>query len=183
MFFSNQTVRKVVFAMIIGIAVLSGTAVAENQSSQQDTPESIRDSLGKMQLHDYFVEDGDAVIEATWTGEMSTSLTVVEMVDMQSGGSQKISFKRVHFIPGQRQTIRIAVADESPSLLLSTPESIENDDALMIQIGDTSIFSGPADWRTAQISGIVGFSGGFIAMILVAYHRVRGGKTGVERVA
>jgi hypothetical protein len=87
------------------------------------------------------------------------------MVELESGGSQELSFKQVRLVPEERTTITIAVEQRSSgeaAVLLTTDQSFEDDDVgvLVLQAGSPSN-SEPVPFQWAVIAvGLAAIGGG-----------------------
>ena len=164
---ANPTRQRPVQTLVLLAAVLAGavllasaivgTATAQELPGQNETntPQATQavEQLGDLVIHAYDYDDGEMTIDATWGGASPTSLTATEMVEMDSGGATEISFKQIRLMPDSRTEITMAVDERSSgvaAVLLSTPNSIENSDALLLQAGD-AVERGPVPFGTASI--------------------------------
>lgn len=173
----SQRIQTFVLAAI-GVMVMASisTAPVSAQSAGNDTAtttasedESVEmaDQLGDLVIHnyEYRAEGGEMVIEASWRGETPTTVTLTEMVTMDSGGSSQVTFKQVRLLPDTRTTIRVSV-DESgdvAAVLLTTPESVDANEALILQEGS------PTDDPFAIFEGIQGLLVGVGVSITMAF--------------
>ena len=133
-----------VFVVLFGfgaLAVASSGAVAQEQpddpTEQNDstptpaeelTPEEeIEDQLGDLMVHSYKY-DGDTermTIEMSWQGDTPTTVTLTEMIELDSGGSTQISFQRQRIRPNERTEVKIGARQRTggtAAVLLTTPE-------------------------------------------------------------
>lgn len=135
---------------LAAVLVLAGVAVAPaaaqdqasddgNESESETT--ALAAQLGALNVHSYNYDGERMNITVTWTGETGTRVTLTEMLSLDSAGSAEISFKRVRLLPGRETQLTVAV-EERPSgaaaVLVTTPESIERGDALVLQSGSPS---------------------------------------------
>lgn len=161
MFFNKKRVL-IAFATAICLTVLIGVASPvqgqnvpdpTNSSEQPEDPTEVTDQLGDLVIHSYSYDGEEMTISASWRGNMSTTVTLTEMIEMDSGGSSKISFKRVRMLPDTRRNIKIQIDERSSgtaAVLLTTPESVENSNALILQEGDAKN-RGPIPFSTASM--------------------------------
>ncbi|WP_181687319.1 hypothetical protein [Halorhabdus salina] len=179
--------------VVVVLLVLAGPVTAApdspGNSTETATPNAtqVTDQLGDLVIHDYWYSDGQVVLDVTWRGSTPTTATVSERASLDSSGTATIGFTQVRLLPGDRTEIAVDATKEKgvAAVGLTTPQSVDNGNGKLVQVGspDTSIFDRPATWATAQVSGAAGFSGGFIAFVLVSWFKLRGGRKGVEKVA
>lgn len=167
MFLSKKRALVALSLGLVAVLALGLVAPVEASSTNNSTSDSSPDEPGEVadQLGDLVIEgysyDSDSQtmrITARWEGVTPTEMTAVEMRQMDSGGSQKISFKQIRLIPGETTTLTMTVEqsrDGTASVLISTPESVEQGDALLIQSGSPWWSIGYQSWGVALISGIV----------------------------
>lgn len=159
-----------VVAIVAIAAIVPAAAVAddpaENDTALEDDPNvEIADQLGDLVVHDYSYdsEAGVLEIEATWTGDRPTTTTATEMVELDSGGSTQISFEQVRLTPDETVELAMDVderTDGTAAVLVTTSESIDEGDALVIQAGDPSTWgSVPSGWAAALVVIAAGVTG------------------------
>ena len=135
------------------LAVASSGAVAQEQpddptEQNETTPEEelipeeeIEDQLGDLVIHSYDY-DGDTermTIEMSWQGRAPTTVTLTEMIELDSGGSTQISFQRQRLRPDERTEVAIGARQRTggtAAIMVTTPESIDAGNALILQDGD-----------------------------------------------
>ncbi|PSP92307.1 hypothetical protein BRC87_00475 [Halobacteriales archaeon QS_4_66_20] len=191
-----------VFVLLFGfgaLAVASSGAVAQEQpddptEQNETTPEEeltpeeeIEDQLGDLVIHSYDYDDSTETmtIEASWQGRAPTRATFVEMIELDSGGSTEISFQRVRLRPDERTEITVSATTRTggtAAVMVTTPESISNGNALILQDGD------PDEYPAINFSNVllaigltsIGSVGvAFIGVLRLKHKR----KTGVDRIA
>jgi hypothetical protein len=183
------------------LAVASTGAVAQEQpddpTEQNDstptlaeelTPEEeIEDQLGDLVVHSYNY-DGDIermTIEMSWQGRAPTTVTLTEMIELDSGGSTQISFQRQRLRPDERTEVKIGARQRTggtAAVLLTTPESVDRGEGLVLQDGDPDSY--PAIGFTNVILGLSAtsvLSAGFVFVIVVRKKHAE--EYGKERVA
>jgi hypothetical protein len=150
------------------LAVASSGAVAQEQpgdpTEQNDstptpaeelTPEEeIEDQLGDLVIHSYDY-DGDTermTIEMSWQGRAPTTVTLTEMIELDSGGSTQISFQRQRLRPDERTEVKIGARQRTggtAAVLLTTPESVNRGEGLVLQDGD------PDEYPSIRFANVV----------------------------
>jgi len=181
------------------LAVASTGAVAQEQpddpTEQNETSpgeeltpeEEIEDQLGDLVIHSYD-HDGDTermTIEMSWQGRAPTTVTLTEMIELDSGGSTQISFQRQRLRPDERTEVTIGARQRTggtAAVLLTTPESVSNGEGLVLQDGDPDSY--PAIGFTNVILGLSAtsvLSAGFVFVIVVRKKHAE--EYGKERVA
>jgi len=101
-------------------------------------------------------------ISATWRGEAPTTVTLTEMIELDSGGSTSISFQRVRLLPEEQTEITVAARERSggtAAVLVSTPESVRNESALVLQAGSPND-RGPVPFNVAAALAALTAAGG-----------------------
>lgn len=139
-----------VLVCFIGMALLA-TAAATAQETPTPEPgnetvadEQIADQLHDLVIHEYDYSDrddgpGEFTIEMTWDGRAPQSVTLVEMLELDSGGSTQISYQQLRLSPGERTEVTMDAEIRSggtAAIMITTQQSIEENDALVIQDGD-----------------------------------------------
>ena len=164
-----------------------------NETTPTETPrelapeEQIADQLGDLVIHSYDYDDSTETmtIEASWQGRAPTRATFVEMIELDSGGSTEISFQRVRLRPDERTEITVAATTRTggtAAVMVTTPESISNGNALILQDGD------PDEYPAINFSNVllaigltsIGSVGvAFIGVLRLKHKREKG----VDRIA
>jgi len=156
--------------ILTAMLVLAGVAVTpaaaqelpgdSNESESETT--TLAEQLGNLKIHSYTYDGQQMNITATWAGETGTRVTLTEMVALDSAGSAQISFKRVRLLPDRKTQITVSV-EERPSgvaaVLVTTPESVERGDALVLQSGSPST-SQPVPFNIALTFAVLSAGGG-----------------------
>jgi hypothetical protein len=165
--FVLAVIAVMVMASISTAPVSAQSAGNATTTAPEDDPVAVADQLGDLVIHDYEYRDGPGVmvIEATWTDRAPTTLTLTEIVTLDSGGSATISFKQVRLMPDERTEIRIAVdgSDGVAAVLLTTPASVDQDEALILQEG------APTDDPFAIFEGVQGLLVGVGVSVTMAF--------------
>jgi hypothetical protein len=181
--------RRVVLVLLATVALLSagltGASAQELPGGNETTaPErtAIYDQLGDLVVHSYSYEDGEMTLEVSWRGTTPETVTITEMVALDSGGSQRISFKKIRLLPDERTEITVSarMKDGTAAVLLTTPQSVERSEALLVQHGAGSFdpFAG-----TTSSAGWIGGVSVAVSMIgLAAVRAKRNDPEGPEEV-
>lgn len=171
--------------VLLAIALASAILCAGAASAQQLPGESnetadaadLTNQLGDLAIHDYDYDDGEMTISATWRGSTPTTVTLTEMIELDSAGSTEISFKTVRLLPGDKTEITVAAEQRrgTAAVMLTTPESIDNNNALVLQAGDPA-GSSPIPFGTASLLiGAAAVSGAGLAFAFTAREHEDGG--------
>lgn len=166
----------VLFVLLFVGLLAAGTGAAQelpgdDNETTTPAPTEKTEQLGDLVVHSYEYGDGTMTITATWEGPTPTTLTLTEMIELDSGGATEISFKKVRLLPRETTEIEVALEKRSSgtaAVMLSTPESIEESNALVLQAGD-AVDRGPIPFGTA--SGLIGaaaIGGAGMAFVLTA---------------
>jgi len=172
--------RRQILALLVSLA-LAGTVLSvavpataqELPGDETETPHptQVTEQLGDLVIHDYSYNGDTMTITATWRGDLPTTLTLTEMIEQDSAGATEISFKQVRLVPGEQTEIEIALEERSSgtaAALLTTPESVENANALVLQSGD-AVERGPIPFGTATVLvGLAAVGGAGMAFALTA---------------
>jgi hypothetical protein len=144
------------------LAVASTGAIAQEQPAENETTpeeeltpeEEIEDQLGDLVIHSYDY-DGDTermTIEMSWQGRAPTTVTLTEMIELDSGGSTQISFQRQRLRPNERTEVKIGARQRTggtAAVLLTTPESVDRGEGLVLQDGD------PDEYPSIRFANVV----------------------------
>ena len=180
MFSEPTNRRRQILALLVSLA-LAGTVLGaavpataqELPGDETETPQptQVTEQLGDLVVHDYSYNGETMTITATWRGDLPTTLTLTEMIEQDSAGATEISFKQVRLVPGEQTEIEIALEERSSgtaAALLTTPESVENANALVLQSGD-AVERGPIPFGTATVLvGLAAVGGAGMAFALTA---------------
>lgn len=156
-----------------------------NETNDETT--ELANQLGALKIHSYSY-DGDAQemrITATWTGRAPTTATLTELIELDSGGSTQISFKKIRLLPDEKTEFTVGARERSggtAAVLISTPESVQNNSAVVLQAGSPSERD-PVPFNMA--AGAVAAAAGLAVLVSIALvvrkkYAEEGGK---ERIA
>ncbi|WP_436934990.1 hypothetical protein [Halovenus marina] len=149
---STVATAALVFVLAVsGPLALAGTAVAQDAPDDPratPTPEAdeeIADQLGDLIVHEYNYDDATNTftMDLTWRGDAPESVTMTEMLELDSGGSTQISFKQLRLAPGERTTVKMGAEIRSggtAAILITTTQSVDRNEALVLQDGDPSSY-------------------------------------------
>jgi hypothetical protein len=186
--------RLTALACVCALALLTAPAPALAQTDapqnstagQPDQPDTeVTDQLGDLVVHSYEYSDGQMVIDATWRGETPETVTLTEMIELDSAGSTEISFKTARLLPGERTELTIAAEERAggtAAVLVTTPQSTANNEALVLQAGE------PSTWPTVGLDSAI-FASGLSAAtaagftFLFVLRRKHAEERGVDRIA
>jgi hypothetical protein len=163
-----KNTRKVLVLAVVIVAI--GTiavpvAGANNSTTESPTPTTTEsagvekaEQLGDLVVHDYHVDNQTMIIEMTWNGKVPTSATMTEMLPMDNAGTAKISFKTVRLLPDTRTTVEVDVSTspEVDAVMLSTPESVEQGEALLLREQGSGSDVEYRKWWVALLTGSFG---------------------------
>ena len=181
---------------MIALASPAAATIQDETAQNETTPtpaeelaaeEQIADQLGDLVIHSYDYDDSTETmtIEASWQGRAPTRATFVEMIELDSGGSTEISFQRVRLRPDERTEISVSATTRTggtAAIMVTTPESISNGNALILQDGD------PDEYPAINFSNVllaigltsIGSVGvAFIGVLRLKHKREKG----VDRIA
>ena len=181
---------------MIALASPAAATIQDETAQNETTPtpakelapeEEIEDQLGDLVIHSYDYDDNTETmtIEASWQGRAPTRATFVEMIELDSGGSTEISFQRVRLRPDERTEISVSATTRTggtAAVMVTTPESISNGNALILQDGD------PDEYPAINFSNVllaigltsIGSVGvAFIGVLRLKHKREKG----VDRIA
>jgi hypothetical protein len=134
-----------VFVLFVSTALVAGASAQAAANQTADSPDAeIAEQLGDLVIHSYEYEDRDDgpgrfTINMTWTGRAPEQVTLTEMLELDSGGSTQISFQQQRLVPGERTEVTMNAEVRSggtAAILVSTAESVENGEAVVLQDGD-----------------------------------------------
>jgi len=147
--------------LLAGAPALAQADAATNATNgtlddPNEPDEELADQLGDLTVHEYSYSDGQMTIQATWTGATPETVTLTEMIELDSEGSTAISFQQQRLIPGERTEITMAVEERSSgtaAVLLTTPQGTERNEALVLQAGE------PTNWPTIGLDSAIAATG------------------------
>ena len=136
-----------VFVVVATFGMVAAMGVSANETAnvtadeiiEDDEPDEVADQLGELIINDYEYEDGEFSILATWEGDRPTTVTLTEMIELDSEGSTSISFMTVRLIPDEQTDITIAAEERAggtAAVMLTTPQSVDNNEAVVLQSGE-----------------------------------------------
>lgn len=189
--------RVVGFVFCVVLIVLSLGTVTTAASAQElpgdDSADNdsdgtqVADQMGDLVIHSYSYDARNKQfnITATWRGSIPEQLTITELLELDSSGSTQISFKEVRLLPDQKTTITVAAEkrDGTAAVLLTTPQSVQNQSALVLQSGDVD--RGPVPFGMASVLiglAAVGGAAGAFAFTARSYRDDEAGERR-ERIA
>ncbi|QGN05839.1 hypothetical protein Hrd1104_00060 [Halorhabdus sp. CBA1104] len=168
-------------AVLASAVLCAGAATAQELPGERDNATEqntdLTNQLGDLAVHDYSYDNGEMTVTATWRGSTPTTVTMTEMIELDSAGSTKISFKTIRLVPGSKTEIDIAAEQNrgTAAVQLTTPESLENNDALVLQAGDPGTRA-PIPFGTASILiGAAAIAGAGLAFAFTAREHEDGG--------
>jgi hypothetical protein len=122
---------------VIGLGLglgLSGVALGQqNDTDGSEDSTEIEEQLGELVIHsvEWSESNSSVEIEATWRGDTSTQISSIELIKPDSQ-SEQIGIDQTRVLPGDRTTITVQLS-RLDGVIVSTPESIERGDALLLQ--------------------------------------------------
>lgn len=197
---TSATTARALLAIFVALTLVLGVGLVSAGASAQELPGSnettaepdetiVQDQLGDLTVHDYSYtsENETMTIDMSWSGNLPETVTLTEMLELDSAGSTKISFKTVRLKPGDRVSVQIAAEESSgtAAVLITTEQSVQNNDALVIQSGD-GVERGPVPFNwTAGFVGLAAVGGAGVAYGLSArnYLNADDDEPEVERIA
>ena len=109
-----------------------GQTETETETPEQNATQ-LEEQLGALNIHSVEWVEGDApavVLTVTWTGETPTTVSTLQMVDPDSS-SVDIGIDQTRIRPDAKMKIRLSLTEMDP-VIVSTPESIDNQNALVL---------------------------------------------------
>ena len=181
---------------MIALASPAAATIQDETAQNESTPtpaeelapeEEIADQLGDLVIHSYDYDDSTETmtIEASWQGRTPTRATFVEMIELDSGGSTEISFQRVRLRPDERTEISVSATTRTggtAAVMVTTPESISNGNALILQDGDPDEYPAINFSNVLLAIGLTSISSvgvTFIGVLRLKHKREKG----VDRIA
>jgi hypothetical protein len=176
-------------ACVLALLIAPAPALAQADAAQNataDQPDTeVTDQLGDLVIHSYEYDDGEMLIDATWRGETPETVTLTEMIELDSEGSTKISFKTARLLPDERTEITIAAEERAggtAAVLVTTPQSTENNEAVVLQAGEPT--ESTLIPQENAILGAMLAAGGAAALTFVfVLRRKHDEERGVDRIA
>jgi hypothetical protein len=124
---------------------------------------------------------GEFTLTLEWTGVATETVTLTEMVELGGSGSQQINMQTQRLVEGNPVEVSIGAekrGDGVAALLLSTRQSIENGNALVIQSGEPSSRE-PVPFNMAALF-VIGAAGLSLGGALAWFRRLRDDETKQE---
>ena len=141
----------------------------DDRADQSETT-AIYDELHDLTIRSVDYEDGRFDIVMEWSGRGTEKILLTEMVELDSSGSIDISMQQQRLRPGEPTEISISAEQSSgtAAVLLTTEQSRDHGDALLIQEGEPSSRE-PVPFNLAAIAVIaaVGLMGGVSIALVV----------------
>ncbi|MXR52309.1 hypothetical protein GRX03_11935 [Halovenus sp. WSH3] len=120
---------------------LAQTDTAQNATAPNEPSTEVADQLGDLVIHSYSYSDGTMTIEATWRGPTPETITLTEMIELDSEGTTSISFQTQRLLPNERTKLTIDAETRTggtAAVLVTTPQGTEMNEALVLQAGKPS---------------------------------------------
>lgn len=137
----TRTHRIVLLGVVLGVSLgligLAGTALGQqnetNGGGVEESNTEVEEQLGNLVIHSVEWSDANKSVtfEATWRGALSTEISTIELIDPDSK-SEQIGIDQTRVLPDQRTEITVQLS-RLDGVVVSTPESIEEGDALLLQ--------------------------------------------------
>jgi archaellum component FlaF (FlaF/FlaG flagellin family) len=129
--------QKIIIALTLSLALSLGVGGALAQESNQSedpgiSETQIEEQLGDLVIHSVEWDSSNKTVElvVTWRGSLSTSVSTMELLDPESSSNQ-IGIDQSRVLPGERTRIRVQLSS-TDGVVISTPESIERQEALLL---------------------------------------------------
>ena len=181
---------------MIALASPAAATIQDETAQNESTPtpaeelapeEEIADQLGDLVIHSYDYDDSTETmtIEASWQGRAPTRATFVEMIELDSGGSTEISFQRVRLRPDERTEISVSATTRTggtAAIMVTTPESIDAGNALILQDGDPDEFPAINFQNVILAIGLTSVGSAGLAFVFVL-RKKHNEERGVDRLA
>lgn len=161
-----------------------GVVAQETPENESSTTNELYDQLGDLKIETVNYDGSSFEIQAKWTGDTPESVSLTELIELDSSGSTGISIKQLRLLPGETTTVTISAEETSgtAALLVTTETSIDRGNALVIQEGTPSTRE-PVPFDAAMIA----VGGSAVVAVLVSIALVVRMKNdedrGKERVA
>lgn len=177
------------FALTLAISPATAqVADPRNQTTAEPTT-SVQNQLGDLVVHDYSYDasSGTMTIDMTWSGDRPETVTLTEMIELDQEGSTTISFKTVRLMPGERHSVEIGaeMSSGTAAVMLTTTQSVEANNALVLQSGDGTDRDPVPFNYAAGFVGLAALGGAGMAFGLTArnYLNADDDEPEVERIA
>lgn len=110
-----------------------GNASSDQDQDRQNQTREIEEQLGDLSIHsvDFDTDENFVLLTVTWDGRAPTTMSTMELIDPDDG-SGSIGIDQTRLRPGERTQIRVALSDRMDGVVVSTPESIEEQNALLL---------------------------------------------------
>ena len=170
-------------AVVLLVGLAAAPAAAQSGGTATATPANATTDTERIDQNTVLVEssfNSDAgTASVTLRSDTLQQITVVDGSYLMTGG--EATMRTVMVRPGETTTIDLPAEQVRGHVALSigTPETLYGE---VIEVGQQSIFDGPASWGNVQVAGAAGFTGGLGIVGIIAYRRARGGKEEVTQV-
>ena len=180
--------QRVILVTVVLAMLVPQTVVAQelgNETVTETPDEQITDQLGDLVVHEYSYADGSMIIEATWTGRAPVTVTLTEMLELDSGGTTGISFQQQRLAPDEPTELTIAAEERTggtAAVLVTTPQATDRGEALVLQSGS------PSTWPSIGLDSAILATGASAALasavtFVLVVRRRRSEEQGVDRIA
>jgi hypothetical protein len=185
-----RALRTGVVSLVVVLVLLCATASTAVAQDQNDTDEieepenSIENELHDLLVRSVEYADGEFSLVVEWTGQTPETLTLTEMVQLDGSGTQGISMQTHRLYPGQQAEITIGAEQSggTAAVILSTRQSIERGDALVIQEGEPTTRE-PVPFNLAALSVIGSALIGVAISVVLVVRKKNAEERGKERIA
>lgn len=127
----------VVLCLCVSLPVLAVSGAAQETNQTGDQPTEIYDQLGDLKIETVEYDGTQFEITLKWTGSAPESVSLTELIELDSAGSTGISLQQQRLLPGESTTVTISAEQSggTAAVIVSTETSISNGNALVIQEG------------------------------------------------
>lgn len=192
-----SSIPRVVFALVLAVAVLapSGVAVAAGAEAPTEataTPtdedtEVVAQVDSSIRVLDYGFRDKAEVfvVELENTGERDVDVTLTEAISRKAAGSGRFGVEMVTVDEGETLTVRVDMQTNArnPGVMIVTSESIEQGHGTFLSVKDgISILRGEATWADVRAGTAFGVFIALFVVLIAAWHVVASRQTDVKEV-
>lgn len=122
---------------MLGIGAVGPALAEETNETEEDEieeqPTEISAQLGDLDIHSVDWDHDEHIVEmqVTWRGDRPTTVSSMELIDPDTE-MDMIGIDQTRVVPGDETVIRVSMSEEFNGVIVSTPESIEEQDALVL---------------------------------------------------
>lgn len=170
---NRRTYITVALVLVLVLAGgLSGAAQAQEQNRTDSPNAEIYDQLGSLIVESVDYDGAQFDITVRWTGSLTQQVSLTELIELDGSGSQGISIQETRVVPGESTTITISASSSggTAAVILSTKESLDNGNALVIQSGSPTTRE-PVPFDIAGLFVALTAAGTFGVGISILYRR------------